>query len=48
MQETCQTLLEETSELLDALIPVLQSNIDSLQNDLNPEGTCYKNYWSRR
>ena len=39
MGVTPETLLEETSELLDDLIPVLQSSIDSLQSDLNPEQT---------
>ena len=39
MSTTPQILLEETSELLDDLIPVLQSSIDSLQSDLNPEET---------
>ena len=35
MQETRQTLLEETSELLDALAPVVQRSIDALQHDQN-------------
>ena len=39
MGTTPQTLLEGTSELLDDLIPVLQSSIDSLQSDLNPQET---------
>ena len=39
MGTTPESLLKETSELLDDLIPVLQSSIDSLQNDLNPEET---------
>ena len=42
MGTTPQTLLEETSELLDDLIPVLQSSIDSLQSDLNPEETVLR------
>ena len=36
MQETPETLLEETSELLDALAPVVQRNIDALQHNPNP------------
>ena len=36
MQETRQTLLEETSELLDALAPVVQRSIDALQHAPNP------------
>ena len=36
MQETSETLLEETSELLDALIPIVQRSIDALQQDPNP------------
>ena len=36
MQQALETLLEETSELLDALIPVVQRSIDALQHDLNP------------
>lgn len=36
MQETTLTLLEETSELLNALTPILQRNIDALQHDSNP------------
>ena len=36
MQETPKTLLEETSELLDALIPVLERSIDALQHDPSP------------
>ena len=39
MGVTPETLLEESSELLDDLIPILQSSIDSLQSDLNPEQT---------
>ena len=36
MQETPETLLEETSELLNALAPVVQRGIDALQHDPNP------------
>ena len=36
MQETPVILLEETFELLDVLIPVLQRNIDALQHESNP------------
>ena len=36
MQETPETLLEETSDLLDALIPVVQRSIGALQHDPNP------------
>ena len=36
MQETPKTLLEETSELLDELTPVVQRNIETLQHDSNP------------
>ncbi len=36
MQETPETLLEETSNLLDALASVLQRSIDALQHDPNP------------
>ena len=36
MQETPETLLEEASELLDALAPILQRNIEALQHDPNP------------
>ena len=36
MQETPETLLEETSELLDVLAPVVQRSIEALQHDLNP------------
>ena len=39
MGTTPQILLEDTSKLLDDLMPVLQSSIDSLQSDLNPEET---------
>ena len=38
MPETTQTLLKETSELLDALIPVVKRNIDALKHDPNPLG----------
>lgn len=37
MGVTPESLLKETSELLDDLIPVLQSSIDSLQSDLDPQ-----------
>ena len=37
MGVTPENLLKETSELLDDLIPVLQSSIDSLQSDLDPQ-----------
>lgn len=36
MQETPETLLEETSDLLDALAPVVQRGIDALQHDPDP------------
>ena len=36
MQETPETLLEETSELLDALVPILQRNMEALQHTPNP------------
>ena len=36
MQQALETLLEETSELLDALIPIVKRSIDALQHDLNP------------
>lgn len=36
MQEPPKTLLEETSDLLDALVPVVQRSIDALQHDPNP------------
>ena len=36
MQETPETLLEETSDLLDALISVVQRSIGALQHDPNP------------
>ena len=36
MQETPETLLEETSDLLKVVIPVVQRSIDALQHDLNP------------
>lgn len=36
MQETPETLLKETSDLLDELIPILQRNIDALQHAPNP------------
>ena len=36
MPETPQTLLEETSDLLDALIPVVQRSIEALQHNPNP------------
>lgn len=35
MQETTKVLLEETSKLLDALIPVVQRSIDTLQHAPN-------------
>ena len=36
MQETPETLLEETSELLEALAPIVQRGIDTLQHDPHP------------
>lgn len=36
MQETPETLLEETSELLEALVPIVQRSIGALQHDLHP------------
>ena len=36
MQETPETLLEETSDLLDALAPVVQRGLNALQHDTNP------------
>lgn len=36
MQETIRTLLEETSELLDVLMPVVQRSVDALQYNPNP------------
>ena len=36
MQEKPETLLEETSELLGELIPIVQRNIDALQQNPNP------------
>ena len=36
MQETPETLLEETSDLLDALRPVVQRGIETLQHNPNP------------
>ena len=36
MRETPKTLLEETSELLDALMPVVERSIDALQQNPNP------------
>ena len=36
MQENHETLLEETSELLGALVPILQRGIAALQHDVNP------------
>ena len=36
MCETSEILLEETTELLEALIPVLKRNIDALRHDSNP------------
>ena len=36
MCETSEILLEEISELLDELIPVVQRNIEALQHDSNP------------
>ena len=36
MQEKPETLLEETSKLLDALIPIVQRSIDALQQDPTP------------
>ena len=39
MGVTPENLLEDTSDLLEELIPVLQSSIESLQSDMNPEET---------
>ena len=39
MGVTPENLLGDTSGLLEELIPVLQSSIESLQSDLNPEET---------
>ena len=39
MGVTPENLLEDSSDLLEELIPVLQSSIESLQSDLNPEET---------
>lgn len=36
MPEISETLLEETSELLDELMPIMQRSIDALQQDPNP------------
>lgn len=36
MQEIPKILLEETSELLDELIPIVQRNINALQHDSSP------------
>ena len=36
MQEKPETLLEETSELLGELIPIVQRSIDALQQNPNP------------
>ena len=36
MQETSETLLEGTSELLNMLMPVVKRSIDALQHDPNP------------
>ena len=36
MPETPETLLEETSELFNALIPIVQRSIDALQQNPNP------------
>ena len=36
MQETPESLLEITSELLESLAPILQRNIETLQHDRNP------------
>lgn len=36
MLETTQTLLGETSELLESLMPVMQRSIDTLKHDPNP------------
>lgn len=36
MQETPETLLKETSDLLDELIPILRRNIKALQHDPDP------------
>lgn len=36
MRETSETLLEETSELLNMLMPVVKRSIDALQHDPNP------------
>lgn len=36
MQETPETLMEITSDLLESLAPILQRNINTLQQDSNP------------
>ena len=36
MQETFETLLKETSELLNTLLPVVKRSINALQHDPNP------------
>lgn len=36
MPEKTLTLLEETSELIDALMPIMQRSIDALKHDPNP------------
>ena len=36
MQETPETLIQITSDLLKSLTPILQRNIDTLQHDRNP------------
>ena len=36
MKEKPESLLEETSELLDRLMPIMQRSIDALQHDPNP------------
>lgn len=36
MQETPETLMEITSNLLESLVPILQRNVDTLQQNSNP------------
>ena len=38
MRDAPDTLIKETSNLLEEIIPVLSGNIQILQNDLNPQG----------
>ena len=38
MQERPETLINQTSDLLEEIIPTLDRNIQMLRNDVNPEG----------